>query len=311
MLFSLPSSPSNWGQAVLPCLLVSSTLINAIAIPAGHGGNQALEVAYQFARDTTEFAPVPEKRHEQNLPRVAPVPVKPPTTKPIKPLDPVDPVEPPPRLNPADPANPDTAPPVRLNPNDPVAPTGPDGKPLSTNPGPHPDLAGPVPSEADITALISVPENKAIFFSGTWEKVEPYRKQTGLYTDTQAYPPGYTAIWKDVDKVKRREFADRFSRVFAKDVKGEVHVMVNWEAGPNPAQVFHSQEWPILKEGLATGRITKLIQVNPNNYAETRIYDPTIYGLTKRTADAVDLNNVPWDVNLDALDAAVKMALKK
>jgi len=60
---------------------------------------------------------------------------------------------------------------------------------------------------------------------------------------------------------------------------------------------------------MATGRITKIIQVNPNNWAEERVYDPTTYGLTRRAE--VDLSKIPWDVNLDALERAWKRAIKQ
>ena len=42
--------------------------------------------------------------------------------------------------------------------------------------------------------------------------------------------------------------------------------------------------------------------MNPDNFDQTKVYDPKEYGLTKR--ESIDINNVPWDVNLDALEEA-------
>lgn len=202
---------------------------------------------------------------------------------------------------------PDTKNPVR-----PESPTAKDShsgsKDPPVNPGPKPDPKGPIPSEAEIAENYHVPPDKAIFWSQTKEDAYKYRDENGLFTDTTAYPPGYTEVFgKGFENAKYNAFARRFSIVYAHEAKGEVRIMVPWDTGPIPDRTFHVAEWPIIKEGLASGRITKVIQVNPNNFAETRIYDPTIYGLTRRSFD-IDLNNIPWDINLDALAEAWKRA---
>ena len=53
--------------------------------------------------------------------------------------------------------------------------------------------------------------------------------------------------------------------------------------------------------------VTKIVQINPDNFQEPRTCDPKTYGLTKR-AEEIDLGNVPWDVDLDALAEAWKRA---
>ena len=96
--------------------------------------------------------------------------------------------------------------------------------------------------------------------------------------------------------------------MYAKKATGVVHVMVPWKEGPNPKRFFHEDEWPILKGLLAKGIVTRIVQVNPDDFQETRDYDPKArYGLERRGvmvrewAEKIDLRNVPWDVDLDAL----------
>ncbi|KAF2685251.1 hypothetical protein K458DRAFT_450190 [Lentithecium fluviatile CBS 122367] len=301
MWFSVPPS----GHCFLPYLLLGSVLVNAIAIPP-HGNRLKGSGAASISVPRAAHLPPSLERTAQPEVARAVTPLKP---KPVNPADPVNPAEPnaPPPLTPNNPA--DSNPPPAAKPNNPADTVpAPAVEPHLGQQAPKanakPDPNGPVPTETEITTLCSVPENKAIVWSGTSDKVHTYKLQAGLTSDSQAYPAGYTLTFRSTDNAKYVEFASRFSRVFARTAKGEVRLMVPWETGPVPTRTFHKDEWPILKEGLATGRITKIIQVNPNNWAEERIYNPTIYGLTKR--EKVDLNNVPWDVNLDALGEAWK-----
>ena len=128
--------------------------------------------------------------------------------------------------------------------------------------------------------VCNVPKDKAICWPQTRDDFYEYEKNMGLVGDELAYPPGYVMTFYKIDKPKGREFAAQFSGVYARKATGKLRIMVDWEKGPAPDRVFHSAEWPIIKEGLASGRITEAIQVNPKNHTETRIYDPTIYGLT-------------------------------
>ncbi|KAK7191917.1 hypothetical protein PSPO01_02366 [Paraphaeosphaeria sporulosa] len=185
----------------------------------------------------------------------------------------------------------------------------------------------PVPSEATIARYCNVPKDKALFWSGMWPQgstsngdwtpklVLQYAAQKGLKHDESVYPKGYVRRYtrpngKPYNKKKEQLFAQRFSKVFARKSRGVVHVMVPWKTGPKAGRVFAKDEWPILKRALKTGKVTKIIQVNPADFGETREYDPKIYGLTKRNGGGrkgvdfdIDLENVPWDVNLDALEA--------
>jgi hypothetical protein len=102
------------------------------------------------------------------------------------------------------------------------------------------------------------------------------------------------------DKKKDNEFAKRFSLAFAKKASGEVELMVPWATSPRPDRYFHLYEWPTLKKSLAQGKVTKIVQVNPDNYKEKRVYNPKQFGLSKRAAE-IDLANVPWDADIDAV----------
>ena len=161
-----------------------------------------------------------------------------------------------------------------------------------------------------------MPKGKAIFWSGVWPETEAYAKQKSLVHDELAYPKGYTLKYmrpngKAYDEKKNQLFAKRFSKVFARKARGVVYAMVPWEKGPRAGRVFAKDEWPILKHSLKAGRVTKIVQVNPGNFKETLEYNPNLYGLTKRAGFErrgfdfdINLDNVPWDVNLDALEAA-------
>ncbi|KAK3197454.1 hypothetical protein GRF29_216g257627 [Pseudopithomyces chartarum] len=198
---------------------------------------------------------------------------------------------------------------TKTRPKKPKTPTTPSGtsktkpkKPKATQSG-VPLWKTPVPSLSEISKQCRVPTNKALFWSRTAIPVKAYRAQKGFTTDSQAYPKGYTSRYRGKDAKKDALFAKRFSIAFAMKAKGVVHLMVPWEGGPPAERVFHKDEWPVLKRALKRGTVTKIIQVNPDNYAETKIYDPKEYGLTKR-GEEVDLKNVPWDVNIDALRRA-------
>jgi len=284
---------SKFGQCVLTALLLSNVLVDAIALPIHNDRLQHRDLASTSAPLAVRLTPLKPK------PKPAGDPVPGP---PSQHTNPVDSNPPPPLHNSGpDPVAPG-AQPDRL-----VPPTPEQPKPIAN---PKPDPNGPVPTEAEIATLYSVPKDKSIFWSGTKDQVAKYRAEAGLVSDSRAFPPGYSKTFRGVDRAKDDEFARRFSRVFAKGAQGEVRLMVPWEAGPNPTRVFHQDEWPILKEGLQTGRITKIIQVNPNNFAETRIYDPSLYGLSRRAAE-IDMGNVPWDVDLDALAEAWNRAARK
>lgn len=181
----------------------------------------------------------------------------------------------------------------------------------------------PVPSEREITKKCKVPRNRAIFWSGVWKQTEAYAKQHNLIHDELAYPRGYTLKYmrkngKAYNERKNQLFAKRFSKVFARKSTGIVYVMTPWKDGPKAGRVFAADEWPILKKSMDAGRVTKVIQVNPDNFEESRIYKPERYGLSKREGVArrgvdfdVDLENVPWDVDLDALEEAWKREAEK
>lgn len=182
-------------------------------------------------------------------------------------------------------------------------------KPTST-PKPEEYWKQPIPSEAQIAQKCRVPRNKALFWSGTSAFAHDYAKLKGLTTDSNAYPGPtkklpvrYTYMFRGKDAAKSQEFANRFSRVFAKKASGTVYLMVPWKTGPNRTRVFHKDEWPQLKKGLQTGRVTKIVQVNPDDFDQTKEYNPKEYGLSKRAAE-IDLDNLSWDVDLDALEEA-------
>jgi hypothetical protein len=146
---------------------------------------------------------------------------------------------------------------------------------------------GPVPSELEISALCNVPEGTSFFYSGTWPKAEQYGREAGRVMDVKAYPDKYVDLFSGRDgtprdEAKRKLFSSRISRMYATKARGEVHVMVPWETGPDPMRFFHQDEWPILKAKLESGEITKIVQVNPDNFMETRIYDPKMFGLSRR-----------------------------
>ena len=172
----------------------------------------------------------------------------------------------------------------------------------------------PIPPQREVDKNCRVPRNKALFWSGTSGPAQEFARLNGLTTDANAFPGPtkkrpvkYTALFRGKDAKKDAEFANRFSRAFAKKAAGTVHLMVPWATGPNPTRVFHQVEWPQLKKRLKSGLVTKIIQVNPADFKDTKEYNPKEYGLTKRL-EPVDLNNVKWDVDLDALEEAWKQA---
>lgn len=172
----------------------------------------------------------------------------------------------------------------------------------------------PIPSQREVDRNCKVPRNKALFWSGTSGPAQEFARKNGLTTDANAFPGPtkkrpvkYTALFRGKNAKKDAEFANRFSRAFAKKAAGTVHLMVPWAGGPNPTRVFHKVEWPQLKKRLRSGLVTKIIQVNPDNFEDTKEYNPKEYGLTKRS-EPVDLKNVKWDVDLDALEEAWKRA---
>ncbi|PVH92942.1 hypothetical protein DM02DRAFT_677164 [Periconia macrospinosa] len=276
MKFTLSTSAS--------CFIIGSVLVNAVAIPVPQ--NDCLQAcdssvssfpvadAYLTLSKEEETSPVLNQRtlKARKSKKKPKTPAKKPTDKPKTPTE------------------------------KPKAPTKPQKPPKETQTPHQPQWKGPVPSEAEITKKCNVPKDKALFWSGTSKQVHTYNAKAGLVTDSQAFPDNYTWRFRGKDPAKSALFAERFSRVFAREASGEVHLMVPWKTGPRPDRVFHKDEWPILKKSLKSGKVTKITQVNPDNFQETRVYDPTAYGLTKRTE--IDLDNVPWDVNLDALAEA-------
>jgi hypothetical protein len=131
-----------------------------------------------------------------------------------------------------------------------------------------------------------VPKDKAFFYSGTWPKADQFGIEAELIMDVKAYPDKYVDLFSGRDgtprnEEKRKLFSSRISRMYATKASGEVRVMVPWETGPDPTRFFHQDEWPILKAKIDSGDITKIIQVNPDNFKETREYDPKRFGLSK------------------------------
>jgi hypothetical protein len=191
-----------------------------------------------------------------------------------------------------------------------TTPTKPKQTPTGTKPTnkatpsvkPKPDS---VPSEARMMKQCKVPKDKAFFWSGAQTQGKKYARQFKLTMDEDAFPKGFVDRFSGDDGKPRDEkkwdvFTRRFSKVFATKATGIVHVMVPWATGPKANRVFHANEWPVLKKRHASGQITKIIQVNPEDFNETRDYSPKPYGLTKRAAE-IDITNVSWDVDLDAL----------
>lgn len=303
------------GRLLLVTLLLSSLLIGAIAVPL-HGNNDLRDRdAATVSANAPLYGILPLEKRAPPIPKPKPKPggkpgspdgSSPPGSPPLRPGQDNTPE---PNIPP--PLTPGGAPPARPKTPTDKTPDRLGAKDPPVNPGAKPDPHGPIPSEAEMMEICNVPKDKAIFWSQTQDDAYKYQDLNGLHGDTASYPPGYVDSFnRKTEPEKWLKFARLYSRVYAKKASGEVRVMVPWEKGPTPDRVFHSNEWPMIKEGLASGRITKVIQVNPKNFAETRIYDPTIYGLTKRSFDDmnVDLDNAPWDVNLDALAEAWKRA---
>ena len=209
------------------------------------------------------------------LPRGGVVPLK---SKPKSPTD-ADPAGPPPPNDPKAPSTDPSGPPAHL---DPINPSP--KEPANANAKPW---EGPVPSEAEISALCNVPAGKSFFYSGTWPKADEYATQAGMVMDVKAYPDKYVDLFSGRDGTprspeKRTLFSSRISRMYASKAQGEVHVMVPWEQGPDPKRFFHSDEWPILKAKMESGEVTRVIQVNPDDFTQTRVYDPSRFGLSRR-----------------------------
>jgi hypothetical protein len=218
----------------LLCLWLGSIFTDASAIPLHERRlDDHSTKSVSAPRNGDLFPFLGQKVHPEfirALPPVRPRPVKP--TKPTDPLNPADPDAP----TPLTPNNPDDVnPPPAVKPNTPVdSVPAPDPEIRLGQQTPKanakPDPYGPVPTEAEIATLCSIPENKAIFWSDTADQVHQYKTKAGLVSDSQAYPEGYTWTFRTIKNPtmaqKNDEFAARFSRVFARTAKGEVRVMV-------------------------------------------------------------------------------------
>lgn len=326
MRISRTSSRSS--QILLPLWYIG-TLVNAIAIPVNHDGGlktRNFEILDSFSPDVPYLLFVRGEKEGIHsfddrgitTPPKSPKPVVKPEPVPVsgpdglpqpanpKPLIPGDPV--PGSLTPE---NPKPLVPEEAKPLAPETKPAPEKPPAAAPVGELKSWEKPLPSEAEVHAQAHVERDKAFFWSGTADKKRDYATQAGLTTDSRAYPPGYTRQFHDEngnipDYDKYDTFALYFSRGFANKASGEVHVMVPWEKGPRHDRRFVQDEWPILKARYESGEITKFTQVNPDNFAETRDFDPTRYGFSKRTV--IDLDNIPWDVDMYALEETWKRA---
>jgi hypothetical protein len=296
MYFSLSTSAGR-PTRFLRCLFLAGILVNAIAIPV-----QQVNKDVQLRDPGISILSIPETvalirsptDEIKNL--VARAKAKPKATKPKAKKPVTKPKSKPKKKTPKKKPKKKPATPKKT-------PTKPKVTPKPTpSPKPKPD---PVPSERTMQRQCKVPKNKAFFWSGTPGVGNKYAAQNRLTMDENAFPKNFVARYsgrdgKPRDDKSRDVFTRRFSKVFATKATGIVHVMVPWATGPKADRVFHANEWPVLKKRFASGQITKIIQVNPDDFKETRDYNPKVYGLAKRAED-VDLENLSWDVDLDAL----------
>ena len=213
-------------HCLLSWLLLGGAVVDGLALPIQENQADYLSVASASVRGISSVPPFAKEGDRHKVARVV-TPLKP---KPIiNPADPVSPTKPdaPEPLAPG--SEPDPKAPGAVKPNNPAdAVPAPADVRLGQAPkaNPKPDPKGPVPTEAEIALQCSIPENKAIFWSGTGDKVHNYKKDAGLVSDSGAFPEGYTQTFRSVDNAKDVEFAYRFSRVFAQTAKGEVRLMV-------------------------------------------------------------------------------------
>jgi hypothetical protein len=218
-------------QSFIPCLLLGSIFTEAIAIPLHKSSLDDYSItSLSVPRDANLFPLLGQKIHQKSTRAVPPLKPQP---KPITPADSINPADPdaPAPLTPENPA--DVNPPPVTKPNNPVdsVPAQPHLGQQAPKANAKPDPYGPVPTEAEIATLCTVPENKAVFWSGTTrEQLRAYKAKHELVSDANAYPEGYTYTFRNIDdasiKEKDVEFAYRFSRVFARTAKGEVRLMV-------------------------------------------------------------------------------------
>ena len=185
-----------WLAASMHCLLswllLGSSFAEAVPMPPNQKRLEDYSLASIFAPRATDLLPFLGQSEHRRVTRAL-VPLKP---KPINPGDPINPAEPdaPAPLTPEGPKDSKSPPAAKPN-NPPESVPGSAFEPhLGQAPKANakPDPYGPIPTEAEITTLCSIPDNKAIFWSGTRDKVHTYKMQAGLTSDSQAFPEGYT-----------------------------------------------------------------------------------------------------------------------
>ncbi|KAI9674201.1 MAG: hypothetical protein M1817_002019 [Caeruleum heppii] len=125
------------------------------------------------------------------------------------------------------------------------------------------------PSEAEIQANCNVQVDKSVFFmSGAGERAISFARATDKMIYRDAFPENYTFI--DPNRPEGYPaFVDRFSRVYASMSIYTVWLVAPWDADPASCTVWKRIEEPALK---ANRQLLQIIQVNPTNFAQRRVY---------------------------------------
>lgn len=153
----------------------------------------------------------------------------------------------------------------------------------------------PYPHKDECAQKVKTEENKSLFYTGfggfglTPKQLRDYKKQTGLHIvgDGFTYPSGFDApksepkndIPKQDEYYKR--FVDEFSEAFSEACSGEVFLLLDFNVDANNPPsgqcrtTWYRKEYPALKNN---GKVTKITQVNPADFTQTKQIWPTTAG---------------------------------
>ncbi|MCJ1353164.1 MAG: hypothetical protein MMC33_003149 [Icmadophila ericetorum] len=137
----------------------------------------------------------------------------------------------------------------------------------------------PIPTLDECRKLVKVPKDKALLWSQVNGKQYEFANAMGLTTDEAAYPHGFTELAMQLPAKQGQEFADDFSQAFAEAASGTVYVMIPWDKPFDRSRVFGRVEEPAL---MRNRKVTQIIQVNPDNFKQTRPYNPKIKSHLRR-----------------------------
>ena len=167
----------------------------------------------------------------------------------------------------------------------------------------------PYPKKDECSNKVKTEMDKSLFYTGyggfglTPKQMQDYKRQNKLHVvgDSFTYPSGFVNPRNQPsDPVLQaqyyKRFGDEFSEAMAEQSSGEVFLLLDWATDANNppngvcSTTWYRKEYPALKSNSA---VTKVTQVNPNDFTQTKQIWPQSGGPKLVRRD--DAGCLDWD----------------